>query len=68
MERARITPPDVVFLSVSLAVLAFLAEPYYTLLSDAGFGGGAGLIFQMVPAGIVMTILIVTYALAFGGS
>lgn len=68
MNRARITPPDVVLLSVSMAVFAFLAQPFYTLLSDAELGGGAGLIFQMVPAGFVMTVLIVTYALAFGGN
>lgn len=68
MTRARITPPDVVYLGVSLAVFAFLAQPFYTLLSDADLGGGTGLIFQMVPAGIVMTLLIVTYALGFGGA
>jgi hypothetical protein len=68
-DRGRLTIVDVVFIAVSVAVLAALAPAVYTLLQQqAGeLGTGSGYLFQMVVPGIVATLLVVTYATATGG-
>jgi len=66
-NRGRLTPVDVVFIGVSVAMFAFLMEPFYTLLQDANLGVGAGFLFQMIPAGLVMSLLVVVYATALTG-
>lgn len=69
MERARLTPIDVVFYGAAIFVLAALAAPMYTILqANAGeLGPAAGLLFQMPFPGLVMTILIVIYLTGAAG-
>lgn len=66
-DRGRLTPVDVAYLGMSVALFAFLVQVFYPLLQDASLGTGSGYLFQMIPAGMVMTILIVTYSVAIGG-
>lgn len=71
MDRARLTPVDVIIYGVALFLLASLIGPIYTLL-DAKAGElsmGTGLLFQMiVPAMLVMLLSVVYLTGASGGA
>jgi len=62
-ERGRITPIDVVFVGASVAALAFLAEPLYSLLnqSNNGLGPGVELLFRMIVPGLLGSLLLIVY-------
>lgn len=69
--RGRLTPVDVVFYGVAIFILAIMASPIYTLLSQnsGSLQTGEAYLFQMVfPAliGTIMTVIILTAA--SGGS
>lgn len=68
-DRARLTPVDVIYIGVGIAVLAFLVEPLYMLMNaNAGeLGKAEAFLFQMIVPGIVMTILYVMYSTAISG-
>jgi len=72
-DRGRLTPVDVVFFGVGLAALAFLAEPFYSLLNQqqSSLGTGTELLFTMIVPGLVLTLLFSIYSISFfdlGGS
>lgn len=66
--RARLTIVDVVYIAVALAAVGFLIGPMYTAM-NANVGAldtGPAYLFRMVPAGLVMTLLVITYTSAIG--
>lgn len=67
--RARLTIIDVVWITAALFVAGVLIGPIFTALeNNAGsLGTGEAYLFQMVPAGIVLTILIVLWQIAVTG-
>jgi len=71
MNRARLTPVDVVFYGVALALLAFFAEPIYTVMRDSASAGhlqtGEAYLFQIIFPALIVTIIIVTYLTAASG-
>lgn len=67
-ERARLTPVDVVYIAVGLAVLAFLSEPFYTALESSGLSTDTALMFSMLPPALMTMILYVTYTTSLIGS
>jgi len=66
--RARITPVDVVFIAVGLAVLTFLSGPLYSALDQSSLSTGTELLFRMIPPGLVSMLIFVTYRTALIGS
>jgi hypothetical protein len=70
MDRARLTPVDVVFFAVGLAVLAFLSGPFYSALSlnASSLSTGTELIFRMIPPGLVAMLLFVIYRTSLIGA
>jgi hypothetical protein len=60
-QRGRLTPVDIVFVVASLSVLAFLSEPFYTLLGGAGLSTGVELLFRMLPPALVAMLIYVVY-------
>lgn len=68
-RRGQITIPDVVYFGTSLLILAGLAPAIYMLLDDRAADLGAGFAFlaQMVVPGLVVTMLLVLFAIAVGG-
>jgi hypothetical protein len=66
MDRARLTFIDVIFLGISLAVLAILARPLYSVLDKQAdvLSTGEAYMFQLLVPGIVATLLIVMLATA----
>jgi len=66
MDRARLTFVDVIFLGVSLAVLAILVRPFYDILDDQAsvLSVGEAYMFQLLVPGIVAMLLIVMLATA----
>lgn len=66
-ERGRLTPVDVVFAAAAIAVFSFMVQPFYNVLSDASLGQGTGLLFQMLPPALVLTLAAVTYKTALTG-
>lgn len=69
MNRAQITIPDVVFFAAALLILGAFAEPIYQLLNDraANLGPGEAFLLQMVVPSMVITMLIIIFAIAVGG-
>lgn len=72
-DRGRLTPVDVVFFGVGFTALAFLGEPFYSLLSQnsGDLGTGTEFLFTMIVPGLVLTLLFSIYAISFfdlGGS
>lgn len=69
MTRAQVTIPDVVFFGVALLLLGVFAEPIYQLLNQrAGdLGAGEAFLLQMVVPSLVVTLLIIIFAIAIGG-
>jgi hypothetical protein len=67
--RARITLVDIIYIAVSMAVLAFLAPVLYDLLAaKAGvLGTGELYLFQLIVPGILITMLMVIYSTAVSG-
>jgi len=68
-DRGQLTIPDMVFFGAALVIIAGLAEPIYDLLNQqAGeLGTGAGYLLQMVVPGLLITLLIIFFAIASGG-
>lgn len=64
--RARITLIDVVFITASLAVLAFLSPVLYDVLEQQTdvLGTGELLFMQMLIPGIVLTLLVLLFSRA----
>jgi len=69
-SRARLTIVDALFISVSMAVLGFLAQPLYRILNDSAgsLGTGEAYLMQMIVPGLIVSVLIVTFSVAVGGS
>lgn len=69
MDRARLTPVDVVFYGVALLLLAFMAEPMYSTLRDnAGhLGTGEAYLFQMIYPATILTLMSVIWLTAASG-
>lgn len=68
-ERGRLTPVDVVFVGVGLAVLAFLGEPLYDLITSSQMATGPLLLFRMlVPALVAMLIYTIYRRSLLGGA
>jgi len=69
MTRAQLTIPDMVFAVASIVVLYPLAAAFYDVLhANAGdLSTGTAYLFQMVVPGLVVTILIILFAIAVGG-
>lgn len=69
MSRAQLTIPDLVFAVAALVTLTPLAAAFYsTLDANAGeLGTGTAYLFQMVVPGLVLTLLIIVFAIAVGG-
>lgn len=68
MNRGRLTPVDIVFVVASLAVLTFMADPFYQILSNANLGTGVDLLFRMlVPSLVAMLIFVVYRTSLIGG-
>lgn len=67
-DRGRLTPVDVVFISVAVAALAFLAEPFYTVLGSSSLSTETELMFKMLPPALIATVLYVTYRISLLGS
>lgn len=67
--RGRLTPLDVVFMAVALAMLAFLGQPFYQLLNGSTMDAGALLLFRMiVPAMVAMMIYTIYRRSLLGGA
>lgn len=68
-DRGQLTIPDVVFFGAGLLIVAGLAAPIYELLNQqAGeLGTGAAYLLQMVVPGLLITMLIIFFAIASGG-
>lgn len=69
MDRARLTPVDVVFYAVALFLLAIMVQPVYTLLAaKAGdLSKGVGLLMQIVFPLLILSIFTVIYATSASG-
>lgn len=71
-DRARLTPVDVIFIGVGIAVFVFLAEPLYTVMDQQAAAGTLdtpeAYLFQLIPGALVITLMYVMYATAVGGS
>lgn len=67
--RARLTPVDVVFFGVALMLLAFFADPIYTVMRDnaSSLGPGEAYLFQMIFPALVVTIMSVVYLTGASG-
>lgn len=71
MDRARLTPVDVIYYGAALFILALMIGPMYKVLNaSAGeLSMGSGLLFQMVlPAALVTIISVVYLTGASGGT
>ena len=68
-SRGRITIVEVVFFAASIAVLAFVTEPMYSILDQyaSELGTGEAFLFRMVVPGLIMTVLVLVYTTAVGG-
>lgn len=68
-DRGQLTIPDMVYFGAGLVVLAGLAPAIYRLLNDqAGtLSTGSAYLLQMVVPGILITMLIIFFAIAVGG-
>ena len=68
-DRGQLTIPDVVFFGAGLVIIAGLAQPIYDLMNQqAGeLGTGAAYLLQMVVPGLLITMLIILFAIASGG-
>jgi len=60
-RRARLTPVDVILAGASLAIFAFLSEPFYTLLNGANLSTEVDLLFRMLPPSLAAMLLFVIY-------
>lgn len=69
MIRAQLTIPDMVLTAAALVVLYPLAAAFYKILdANAGeLGTGTAYLFQMVVPGLVVTLLVIVFAIAVGG-
>jgi len=65
-SRGQITIPDIVFFAAALIILAGFARPIYQLLNDnaSELSAGSGYLLQMVVPGLLVTMLIIFFALA----
>jgi O-antigen/teichoic acid export membrane protein len=59
--RGRLTPVDVVLYGSALLILALLAEPFYELLDTSSLDTATELLFVMIPAGLIVSLLFVIY-------
>jgi len=60
-DRGRLTPVDIVLVAASLAVLAFLSEPFYSLLATTALSREVELLFRMLPPSLVAMLIFVVY-------
>jgi len=67
--RAQLTIPDLVYFAAGLVALAGLAPVLYAVLdSSAGdLGTGSAFLYQAIVPGLVVTMLIILFAIASGG-
>lgn len=66
-DRGRLTPVDVVFFAVGIAVLAFLSGPMYTLLDQSNLDTSVEYMFVMIPGGLVVSLLFMIYRTSLVG-
>lgn len=69
MSRAQLTIPDVVFFGVGLAILGAFSPVIYQLLDMRAdqLSTGSAFLLQMVVPGVLVTMLIILFAIASGG-
>lgn len=69
MDRARLTPVDVVFFGVVIFILGHLAGPVYQILSEnsADLGTGTAYMFYMIFPAMILTVLSLVYLTAVSG-
>lgn len=67
-RRGRITPVDVIFFAATMTALGFLIAPMYSALNAnaSHLTTPTAYLFQMVPAGLVMTLIIIVWRTAVG--
>jgi len=67
--RARLTPVDVVYIAVSIAVLSFSVPVLYEVMGSNSdlIPTGSLYLFQLITPVLVLTILSVTFIVAVGG-
>lgn len=71
MQRARLTPVDVVFFAVAFLLLSVFTPMIYTVLNDhaGSLGTGSGYIMQMIVPALIVTLLsLVVLTGASGGT
>lgn len=68
MNRAQLTIPDVVEIAAGLAILAGLSPVLYKFINSSDAGTGTSLLIQMVVPGLVVTVLVIMFAIAVGGA
>lgn len=68
-RRAQITIPDIVYFGAGMVILAALAQPLYYLLNEnaSELGTGTVMLSQLLVPGLLMTMLVIFFALAVGG-
>lgn len=69
MNRGQITVPDLVYFAAALAALAGLAPVVYGVLDmRAGdLGTGEAFLVQLAVPGLVLTLIVILFAIAVGG-
>jgi len=69
MDRARLTPVDVVFFGVVIFILGHLAGPVYQILAEnsADLGTGTTYLFQMIFPAMILTVLSLVFLTAVSG-
>lgn len=67
--RGQLTIPDVVLFAAALVILSGLAPVFYALLNEnaSEFSTGTVMLYQLVVPGLVMTLLVIVFAIATGG-
>ena len=67
--RGRLTPVDIVYIAVSVAVLAFGVQPLYKVMSANSdvIPTGALYLFQIIVPTLALVLLSVVFIIAIGG-
>ncbi|WP_147435662.1 hypothetical protein [Halobellus sp. Atlit-38R] len=69
MDRARLTPVDVVFFGVVIFILGHLAGPVYQILGEhsTDLGTAETYLFSMIFPAMILTVLSMIYLTAVSG-
>lgn len=68
--RGQITIPDIVFFAAAFVVLAGLVPVLYRVLNEQApnLGTGTVMLYQIIVPALVVTVLLVFFAIAVGGA